>query len=255
MTAPATADEAARQQALLQEIVGAGTDAGSARRGVAIYRANAAALAERALAAMYPTLRSLLGEADFRQLVREHWRSHPPERGDIGEWGRALPGWIERHAGLAAWPYLADCARLDALRHACERASDAEFDTVSLLQLDQGDPTALTLRLRPGAALLASSWPVASIFEAHQQPGEAGFSAAREAIAARRAESVWVVRCGWRAEVRRVHGGLERWLRAVLAEQSLASALTAAGPDFDFAAWLAEAVRGQCLQGVVARGG
>lgn len=249
MTTSASVGEAARQQALLQEI----RSGAPPRGGVAIYRANAAALAERALAAMYPTLQSLLGEADFRQLAREHWRDELPQRGDIGEWGGELPAWIGRQSALAAWPYLADCARLDALRHACERAPDAEFDAASLLLLDQHDPARLTLQLQPGAALLEAAWPVASIFEAHQQAGDAGFAAARAAIEARLAERVWVVRRGWRAEVRRVDAAAARWLQALLAGASLASALEAVGPVFDFAAWLAEALREQWMQGVALR--
>ena len=248
MTPTAATAEAARQQALLEEVAGVG----AARRGVAIYRANAVALAERALAAMYPTLQSLLGETDFRQLAREHWRDHPPQRGDIGEWGPALPEWIGTHKALVAWPYLADCARLDALRHACERAHDSEFDAASLWLLDQRDPAALTLRLCPGAAVLVSRWPIASIFEAHQQSTDAGLRDARAALEARRAESVWVARRGWRAMVSRVDAAGARWLRALLAGDSLASALSAAGPGFDFTAWLAEALREEWLQGVAA---
>lgn len=248
MTPTGAAQEAARQQALLQQITGTGT----ASRGVAVYRANAEALAERALAAMYPTLQSLLGADDFRRLAHEHWRDHPPRRGDIGAWGQDLPDWIDRHAALEAWPYLADCARLDALRHACERARDVDFDAASLMLLEQHDPAALTLRLRPGAAVLASAWPVASIFEAHQAATDAGFRAARAAVAARAPESVWVTRRGWRAEVLRVDVATTHWLQALLAGASLTSALGAAGPRFDFGAWLAVALREEWLQGVAA---
>ncbi len=249
MTPRAEVQEAARQQALLQQI----TANGPASRGLAVYRSNAAALAERALAAMYPTLQSLLGFEDFRQLARTHWRDDPPQRGDIGAWGEALPDWIGRQAALDAWPYLPDCARLDALRHACERAGDATFDTASLMLLEQHDPATLTLRLRPGAAVLVSAWPVASIFEAHQAATDAAFAAAREAIAAHTSEAVWVTRRGWRAEVQRIDVETASWLQAVLAGASLASALGAAGPRFGFGDWLADALREEWLQGVVAR--
>ena len=81
-----------------------------AERGLAAYRANASALAERALAAACPTLQAMLGEADFAALARAFWRDHPPQRGDLGEWGGELPGWIAAQAGLAEWPWLADSA-------------------------------------------------------------------------------------------------------------------------------------------------
>lgn len=254
MTPSTFEDEAARQRALMRRIAGLDSTGDNAtRRGVEVYRANAAALAERALGAMYPTLRALLGEQDFRQLAREHWREDPPLRGDMGVWGLGLPDWIERHAGLIAWPYLADCARLDVLRHECERAADVELDVASMMLLDQGDPAGLVLRLHPGVGWLASAWPIASIFEAHQNGCDASLFAAREAIAQRVGEAVLVARQGWQARVHRIDAGACRWLAQLLAGESITSALDAAGPGFDFAAWLGDALRNAWLQGVAVR--
>ncbi|MBL0094465.1 MAG: putative DNA-binding domain-containing protein [Piscinibacter sp.] len=72
-----------------------------AERGLAAYRANASALAERALAAACPTLQAMLGEADFAALARAFWRDHPPQRGDLGEWGASCRAGSPRRP---AWP-------------------------------------------------------------------------------------------------------------------------------------------------------
>ena len=52
-----------------------------------------------------------------------------------GSGATALPEWLAGHEALAAWPYLADCARLDLALHRCERAADAVFDAASLARL------------------------------------------------------------------------------------------------------------------------
>lgn len=247
------AAEAARQQALLAAIV-APQAAADAPPGLRAYRANANAGAERALAAACPTLRALIGEADFAQLAREFRHAHPPQRGDLGEWGDALPEWIAAHPGLGDWPYLADCARLDLALHRCERAADAAFDAASLGLLASADPARLRLHLMPGVAVIASNWPLASIHAAHADGAEQAFERAREAIAGQRGEAVVVARAGWRGTVQRIDApGTAAFMQALLQGADLAGALDAAGAGFDFAAWLAQAVRHQWLAKAIQR--
>ena len=59
-------------------------------RGLQAYRANAGALAERALAAAFPTLQQLLGDESFAALARHFWLASPPAHGDIATWGEGL---------------------------------------------------------------------------------------------------------------------------------------------------------------------
>jgi Putative DNA-binding domain len=255
--------EAQRQQGLLATL--AGSDAGAAAAGIAgphervrsglrVYRANADALAERALGAAFPTLQALLGAGDFKAMAREYWRDDPPLRGDIAQWGAGLPRWLRGHAALAAWPYLGDCAELDWLRHECERAADANFDAASLALLESHDPHDLDLLLLPGTALLESSWPIASVYAAHQHGGP-GLEAVRDAIAAQRGECVLVARRGWPAAVHRIEPVDIAWVRGILGGAALGEALQAAAPGFDFTAWLARALREGWLQGVSPRPG
>jgi hypothetical protein len=195
----------------------------------------------------------MVGAEDFAQLARAFRLAHPPERGDLGEWGAALPVWLAAHPGLAAWPWLADCARLDAALHHCERAADAVSDLASLHRLETADPTRLRLVLRPGCAMLRSPWPLATIHHAHALGGaEAGraFEAVREAIAAHRGETVFVVRQGWRASVHRLDAATAEWIAALLEGADLAQSLERAGASFDFAAWLGAAVGAAWLKGV-----
>ena len=188
--------EAGRQQALLAALAAprAEPDAPPSLRA---YQTNAHASARRALESACPTLAALLGDEDFGALAREFWHAHPPIRGDLGEWGDELPGWIEAHAGLAAWPYLADCARLDLALQRCERAADAALDADSLALLASVDPSRIAMRPMPGVATLVSAWPLASIHAAHAPgAGDAAFAAVRERLRDRVGETVVVARNG-----------------------------------------------------------
>ncbi len=255
-------DEAQRQRELLAAMASGSVGrlalrepGARAARGLEAYRANAESIAERALGAAFGTVQAMLGEEDFARLAREFWHAHPPEHGDLGEWGEALPRWIAAHRGLADWPWLADAARLDFALHCNERAADAVPDLGSLNRLESSDPADLRIALMPGTALIESRWPLVLIHRAHQLEGEAAASAfaeVREAIAATRGEAAFVVRQGWRGVVHSLDAATARWTRELLAGADLSSALQRAGEAFDFAAWLGTGVREAWLKGVVA---
>ena len=252
--------EAARQQALLRALWRDAPDAAlagwlrepaQAGAGLQAYRANAGAHAERALAAAYPTVQQLLGDESFAALARAHWQADPPLRGDLAQWGAGLAAFIADDAQLAAEPYLADMARLDWAVHQAAQAADAQ-DPQGLPLLAQVEPQRLRLRLQPGCALLASAHPVATIWLAHHGGDPSGegddrFAAARAALAARQAETAWVLRQGWRVTVRALPAAEARFTRALLQRQPLASALQGAGTDFSFETWLIAALQGGAI--------
>lgn len=240
--------EAERQSRLLAALLRRGEPSGlrgpgpRVARGLAAYRANAGALAERALQAAAPTVAAMLGEADFARLARDLWAADPPTRGDVADWGAALPAFIEAQPDLAEWPWLADAARLDRARHDAERAADAELDAASLALLAEVDPAALVLEPMPGLAVLRSDWPIATLYAAHHDEGPDPFAPVREALAERRGESVCVTRAGWRVQVHRVCADEAAFMRTLFAGATLAEALARAAADFDFATWLARAI-------------
>lgn len=250
--------EAERQRRLLDGLFAAAVEPSAlptresgarALRGLQAYRANADASAERALATAFATVKMLLGEDDFRQLAREFWRAAPPQRGDLGEWGEALPGWMVAHPRLAEWPYLADAARLDWALHRCERAADDTPELASVARLGDTDPAQLAVHFMPGIALVESDWPIGLIHRAHHVD-DSLFDALREAIAARRGEAVLVVRDGWKAVPVTLDAPTAAWTRMLLDGGDLGSALAAAGDEFDFAGWLAAALQSNRLKGI-----
>lgn len=221
----------AQQQAFVDALLGRGdAPAGLTRteRGLAAYRHNLQALSAQALAVAFGRLHDALGDDEFESLAWTFWRAHPPESGDLGQWGGALPGFLVERAGEASG--LPDLARLDWALHQAERAADAALDAESLALLGSDPPDALWLQLRPGVVLL------------RQTDG-----------------AVLVWRQGWRAQSQALPTADAIFVQAVLGGVNLADALAAtavkgssAETDFDFGAWLQASLQNAWLQAVSA---
>ena len=248
--------ELQRQQALLRVLWRADGEAAllplmhpGVQRGVAAYRANAGAAAERALALAYPTVQQLLGETAFAQLARALWQAEPPEQGDLACFGAGLPAFIAAAAQLASEPYLADSARLDWAVHQAARAADAPAQVAGLGLLATADPATLHVHCVPGSALLRSPWPVVQLWQAHRSE-QADFTPVRQALAARQGEVAWIWRQRWAVRVWALSGEAAAFNESLLASKNLAQALDQAGADFDFAAWLQTALREHWMAGI-----
>jgi hypothetical protein len=214
-------------------------------RGLQAYQANAGASAERALAAGFPTVQALIGEDSFAALARALWHARPPVRGDLACFGEDLPAFIADSEQLADVPYLADAARLDWLLAVAERAADGEAELATLGLLAEIDPAELRLVPMPGLAVLASAYPVVSVWLAHQPGAHAAEhrDRARDALAAGMPEHALVARAGWRATASAVSAATARWTRSLLRGDTLGVALAEAGEGFEFEPWLLQAVQ------------
>ena len=254
--------EAERQQRLLQALRGdvpatlalqLRTAPARQPRALQAYRANAGALAERALAAAFPTLQQLVGDDSFAALARVFWQHAPPERGDLAEWGAEFAAFVQADTALADVPYLADMARVDWAVHRAEAAADAVFEPAGLARLTEADPARLRLVLAPGAALIDSAHPVATLWLAHRRAADDGddrFVPVRAALAEGRGETAFVWRAGWQGRVAALPAADAGFTRAVLGGHSLDAALDRAAPDFAFDAWLQRALGAGWLAGV-----
>jgi hypothetical protein len=211
-------------------------------RGLRAYRSNARALAGRALQGAYPVVAQLLGEENFQAVAERLWAQHPPVRGDLAQWGAALPGCIAGLPDLAAEePYLADVARLEWALHDCATLPDAERDPASFTLLGTVPPETFTLQLAPGARCMASPWPVASIVLAHLA-GEPSLEEAGQRLRAGVAETAVVWRRGLQPRVRMAAAGEAEFIAALQDRRSLADSLQAA-PALRIDQWLAPAVQ------------
>lgn len=191
------------------ELLGAG---GAPR--MAIYRGNAFGNWHAALAGAYPVVRKIVGEAFFEALARVYARAHPSRSGDLNAYGDSLAPFLEAYAEVRDLPYLPEVARLEWLVHRAYFAPDpARFDL--------SRPT--EARLAPGCALIESAWPVASIWEAHQEGGRPELVQLGAGP-----ERALVHRPDWRVEVTALRPGDFRFLECLEGGEPLGAALEAA---------------------------
>ena len=125
------------------------------------------------LAAIFPTVRALVGEAFFRQLARDYVMATLPTQPVLAEYGGDFPGFVAGYEAARDLPYLADMARLDgALNRAFHADLPPALSGGDLQMLGAEHLPAQRLRLRSGIALIASDYPIDRIW-AVSQPGAA----------------------------------------------------------------------------------
>ncbi len=218
-------------------------------RGLAAYRTNAHASAQRALQAAYPVIEQLVGPDNFALLARDFGHQHPPQRGDLAHWGHQLAAFLATSSQLVDTPYLADVAHIEWALHTCAGAADRAQDSASFAALAQHAPENLSFTIAPGVHVLASAYPAAAIVLAHQGQGTLGDAAALLGAGAAQTALVW--RAGFAPRVRALAQSEQAFTQAVCSGLCLAHALDCADTAFDFSAWLTAAVQSGLVMGVV----
>src|SRR5205085_10124888 len=105
----------------------------AAERRLQVYRHNLEASLGAALAAVYPVLARLVGEACFAALARAYAARHPLRSSHLHPFGAELPAFVAAQTGLASLPYLADVAALEWTVHEVyHEADDARFEVDAL---------------------------------------------------------------------------------------------------------------------------
>ncbi len=113
---------------------------GQYQRGLQAYRSNASILAQQVLAAVYPTARRLMGEEQFDGLAVHFWRTHPPTKGDLAQWGDELEDYLRSIPELMQYEaYLPDVVALEWALHAGLTAPNSEGDDPAPLALIESD--------------------------------------------------------------------------------------------------------------------
>ncbi|WP_101067318.1 HvfC/BufC N-terminal domain-containing protein [Roseovarius salinarum] len=138
----------------------------------AVYRNNVAVALTDALEANFPAVASLLGPANFRNVMGIFLRRHPPARPMIAEYGAGLPAFLDGFEPLGHLGYLGDVARLEqALRAAYHAADAAPVDPAVFEALAPDALMQSRLTLAPAVRLVRSNWPVHAIRAYALEPG------------------------------------------------------------------------------------
>jgi hypothetical protein len=126
-----------------------------------------------ALAANFPGLAALLGEADFATLAHDYVRTHDSPFFNIRYYGDALADFLARHEHYVAAPVLAELARWEWAMMGAFDAADAHPLTHEALAAHPPAHWAqLRLTFHPSLARLALLWNVPQLWQALSDAGE-----------------------------------------------------------------------------------
>ena len=154
---------------LQREFLDAVASGGSSDPKRDVYRANLLANAHSALAAAYPVVRRLVGDAFFRELSDRFALAHPSRSGDLHLYGAELGGFLAHYAPARELACLPDVAALEWAIATAYHAGDARgMDYEALAAIPDAQRNDIGLLLQPAARLIASPHPVLAIWEANQ---------------------------------------------------------------------------------------
>lgn len=193
-----------------------------------VYRNNVVVSLKAALATGFPVIETLVGPDFFDAMAGVFVRAHPPRSPVLSRYGTDFPGFLERFPPVAHLPYLADVARLELALRAAYHAADTRPIAPEALQ----HPRLAEARLHfaPATRLLASPYPIGTIWKANTEPGHGPVQGG--------AESVLVTRPDWDPKPVILPAATARFTAALLDGAPVEAALAAAGPELDLAAAL-----------------
>ncbi|KAA1173284.1 DUF2063 domain-containing protein [Marinobacter salinexigens] len=165
-----------------------------------VYRFGVEVKAVRALEQSYPTVRALVGPADFEGLALDYFQMIRKQSGDWSDFGWGFPSWIISNRISDRVPYLSDVARLDNYIGRVERSQYEEVNVDSFAVIGE-DLASCSLILNKGLQFFRSMYPVVSIWEAHKSetPKDTlSFAQAKRMIARGRGQNALIYRAGWK---------------------------------------------------------
>lgn len=135
-------------------------------RRFSVHRNNLYASLIDVLRARYPAIERLVGEEFMISAASLFAGTHPPRGPVLNEYGGGFPAFLESFKPARELPYLADVARLEWLRHTAYHAEDrAPLTASGLAAVPPEQAGGLAFAFHPSAGLIASPFPIVSIWE------------------------------------------------------------------------------------------
>jgi hypothetical protein len=189
------------------------------------------------LATRFPVVRRMVGEQSFRLMAQRFIMSKPPRFPIALTYGESFPSFLRTQGRLASIEYVADIAELEVARRKAQQAADARPIDVSVSRAWQAEhPNGVRVILHPSLHVVASRFPIVTIWENNQRGNENCM------IERWRAEAALVARPFREVEICRLPPCGHTFIGALARGQTVAVAARAAmdaRPDFDAAAGLA----------------
>lgn len=143
------------------------------RGRLGIYHNNVRANFGKALALAYPVTARIVGADFFDSLVGDFLARQPSRSGDLHHAGRGFADFLAGGWASAGSPheYLADLARLEWAWAEALVGADAPAAGVEAIARHPPDHwPSLKFALHPTVTLLASPWPIHTLFDEHRRP-------------------------------------------------------------------------------------
>jgi hypothetical protein len=222
-----------------------------ANRRFAVYRNNVAVSLIEALGARFPVVKRLVGDEFFSAMAHAFVLREPPFSPLLIHYGETFAAFIAEFDEAKPLPYLADVARLEFARGVAYHAADVEpLSRVAFASLPAGRIGAVRLTLHPSVGIVASAYPVLSIWEVNQ-------ARAVKPVSHWGPEAALVARPFLEVETRRTGAGTASFLVALQEGSTIAEAVeiaTAAVPDFNASDGLAVLIGAHLAVGLDANG-
>lgn len=137
-----------------------------------IYRNNTRLLLRDMLKDTFPVTAKLVGDAFFDTAARDYMQSVPPADGDMTDYGRDFPAFLNRLPGLQNYPYVPDMARLEWAAHDAYLSPRKAPLSTTALSAAAVDPMKLQLHVQPHVFLLRAGWPIADLWQKIVEAGD-----------------------------------------------------------------------------------
>jgi hypothetical protein len=117
------------------------------------------------LATRFPVTEKIVGEEFFTAMAREYVLGSPPASPVLLRYGEDLADFVTTFPPAASLPYLADIVRLENAQVRAYHARDvAPVDPLVLSRIAAGRMSGLTFSFHPAVTVLASLYPVVTIW-------------------------------------------------------------------------------------------
>jgi hypothetical protein len=189
-----------------------------ADRRFAVYRNNVAASLIDALGARFPVVKRLVGDEFFHAMAHAFVLREPPFSPLLIHYGETFPAFIEAFDAAKPLPYLADVARLEYALGRAYHAADVEpLSRTAFAALPARHVGAARVTLHPSVSIVASPFPVLSIWEVNQNHAVRG-------VPNWGPEAALVARPFLEVETRRLGAGTDVFLLALQKGSTIAGA-------------------------------
>ncbi len=143
---------------------------------IAVYQNNYRGNLHDALAGAYPIIEQLVGKDFFRLITRHFIGQHLSRSGNLHRYGVEMAKFLAAFEPAQGLAYLPDVAALEWACHCAYFADDAAtLDLGRLARVPAEQYPALILRIHPACGLVRSSYPIATVWNAHQPGANSDF--------------------------------------------------------------------------------